>query len=420
MKLKRLAAVCLAAAVAASLVACSGTKITSISLEPEVSIKKGDTYQLEIQYDTEKEIAPEKLAELVSKCTFEWYTNNDAVAIVDETGLVTAQDVGTTEIGVRDKSAKLIATCMVTVNNPVTGINVSKSLDFTVGDKAKNVNASVNPKDAVGYEIRYESSDEKIATVDKDGNVTPVAEGECVIKTTAVASTVESKVVDENKADSSSAANSSESNAASSEAASESASSAVSSEASSDPSSETEGKKDADQKAEILASNETKVVVKAAKAENADDDNTTTTSTTTSNGKNNTVVGSTNKTSTSNSAASSAGSSSSNGNTSSAGSSSGSSASTPAASTPAPAPVQPAEPTPAPAPVQPNPAPAPDPVPAPEPDPAPAPEPDPAPTTPNGPIYTEEGSAANATDGYIGNISAPDEGDGGDAEPMPD
>ena len=69
-------------------------------------------------------------------------------------------------------------------------------MEFTVGDEGKKIDTTVNPKDAVGYEIQYASSDEKVATVDKNGKVTPVAKGECVINTTAVATTVDGKAED--------------------------------------------------------------------------------------------------------------------------------------------------------------------------------------------------------------------------------
>ena len=59
--------------------------------------------------------------------------------------------------------------CKVTVENPVKDIEVPGELKFTVGDEAKKIEAKVVPEDAVGYEIQYESSDEKIATVDEDG-----------------------------------------------------------------------------------------------------------------------------------------------------------------------------------------------------------------------------------------------------------
>ena len=340
MKLKKVIAIGLVAAMAASLVACGGTKITEMSVEPEVTLKKGTDYQMEVTYGASKEVNEAKLAEAASKFELEWTSSDEGVAFVDQNGLVTAIDVGEADITVSVKDKELSATCKVTVNNPVNGINVTKKMEFTVGDEGKKIDATVNPKDAVGYEIQYASSDEKIATVDKNGKVTPVAKGECVINTTAVATTVEGKAADK--------------------VSGEKAASAAES-------------KTTESKDNVLASGETKVVVKdketdaeLIKAEKADNKTTngktSNSSASTSNKNNGTAVSS----------------ASSNSNSGSSNGSSGSSA--PAASNLTPTPVQPtpapAAPTPAPAPVE-TPAPAPAPAPDPVPDPAPAPAPEP-------------------------------------------
>lgn len=393
MKIKKLVAIGIVAAMAVSLVACGGTKITEMSLESEMTISKGSDYQLEVTYKTAKEVDEAKIAELASKYELEWTSSDETVAFVDQTGLVTAVDVGEADISVAVKGKELSATCKVTVDNPVTGINVTKQLNLTVEGESKKINASVNPKDATGYEIQYESSDEKIATVDKNGNVTPVAEGECVIKTTAVAATAEDKVVDTK--------------------AEESASSAAS-----EVIDLTKDEKSADKT--VLASGETKVTVKAKEEVKAKDgelinaEKATTDKKSTSDKK---------TTSASGTKSNGTSASASNGSANAVGSASSSSTATvnptpaPVAPTPAPAPVQP-DPTPAPAPVQPDPAPAPDPqpeqpAPAPEPDPAPAP--DPEPEYPTGDRFNE----ASDRDNYIIEGGGTSEGDGGEATQAP-
>lgn len=345
MKLKKVIAIGLVAAMAVSLVACGGTKITEMSIEPEVTLKKGTDYQMEVTYGASKEVDEAKLAEAASKFELEWTSSDEGVAFVDQNGLVTAIDVGEADITVSVKDKELTATCKVTVNNPVNGINVTKKMEFTVGDEGKKIDATVNPKDAVGYEIQYASSDEKIATVDKNGKVTPVAKGECVINTTAVATTVDGKAEDK--------------------ASGEEAASAVDSKV-------TESKNN------ILASGETKVVVKDKEtdtelitAEKAD--NKTTNSKTSNSGASARTKNNGTAASSANSNTSASSTNSSNGNSSSGSSSSSLGNSTPAASNPTPTPAQP---TPAPA--------APTPAPAPVETPAPAPAPDPEPEYPTG------------------------------------
>ena len=247
-EMKKLLSVILSAVLALSLAACGGTRITEMSVEPEVTLEKGGEYQLEAVFKTSKELDEAKMAEATAALELEWVSSNEEVAAVDEGGLVTAVDVGEAEITVSVKDQELSATCKVTVENPVKGIEVPEELEFTVGDEAKKIEAKVIPEDAVGYEIQYESSDEKIATVDENGNVTPVAKGECIIKTTVVAA-----VENAQKAEAA------ESEAAESAAQSEAAQSAP------------EGANSALQAAEgsepenaVLFAGETKVTVKAA------------------------------------------------------------------------------------------------------------------------------------------------------------
>lgn len=246
--MKKLLSVILSAVLALSLAACGGTRITEMSVEPEVTLEKGSEYQLEAIFKASKELDEAKMAEVTAALELEWVSSNEEVATVDESGLVTAVDVGEAEITVSVKDQELSATCKVTVENPVKDIEVPEELEFTFGDEAKKIEAKVIPEDAVGYEIQYESSDEKIATVDENGNVTPVAKGECMIKTTVVAA-----VENAQKAEAA------ESEAAESAAQSEAAQSAP------------EGANSALQAAEgsepenaVLFAGETKVTVKAA------------------------------------------------------------------------------------------------------------------------------------------------------------
>lgn len=246
--MKKLLSVILSAVLALSLAACGGTRITELSVEPEVTLEKGGEYQLEAVFKASKELDEAKMAEAAAALELEFVSSNEEVATVDENGLVTAVDVGEAEITVSVKDQELSAACKVTVENPVKDIEVPEELEFTVGDEAKKIEAKVIPEDAVGYELRYESSDEKIATVDENGNVTPVAEGECMIKTTVVAA-VENAQKPE-AAESEAAESAAQSEAA--QSAPEGANSALEAAEASEPENT------------VLFTGETKVTVKAA------------------------------------------------------------------------------------------------------------------------------------------------------------
>ena len=382
------------AALAVSLVACGGTKITELTLDSEKTLNKGDTYQFAISYKAQNENDIEKINEATKDYVLEWASSNELVATVDQNGTVTAIDVGDAVITVSVKNHdKLTASCNITVENRVTGVNVAKSLDLEVGGETEEINATVNPEDAIGYEIRYESSDEKIATVDEKGIVTAVSEGKCTVKTIVVATTATGEVEDEkevvdSEAVSEAASSESEANSTDSKANSETS---TESEAASSESvnSEVEDAENAENEEIVLASAETEVVVKAAKEVKPE------TTKPTANKANNT--GSTTTTSTT---------------------------TTPVTNNNTPAPAAPvATPVPA-APVNPAPAPAPAPDPAPDPAPAPAPDPEPAPAPDNSSDGSEivygPGSAVGKDGDVIIGGGGTTEGNGGDAEPMPD
>ena len=393
MKLKKALAIGMVAALAVSLVACGGTKITELTLDSEKTLNKGDTYQFAISYKAQNETDIEKINEAAKDYVLEWASSNELVATVDENGTVTAIDVGDAVITVSVKNHdKLTASCNITVENRVTGVNVAKSLDLEVGGETGEINATVNPEDAIGYEIRYESSDEKIATVDEKGIVTAVSEGKCTVKTIVVATTATGEVendkeVIDSEAVSEAASSESEANSTDSKANSETSheSEAASSES---VNSEVEDAENAENEEIVLASAETEVVVKAAKEVKSE------TTKPTANKANNT--GSTTTTSTT---------------------------TTPVTNNNTPAPAAPAAPVATPVPAAPvNPAPAP--APAPDPAPAPAPDPEPAPAPDNSSdgsdiVYGPGAGVGKDNDVTIGG-GGTTEGNGGDAEPMPD
>ena len=184
--MKKLFALLCTAALAVSLVACGRVKINTVTLPESQLLNRGDSVQLTPTFAAEKETTEEKLAEAAQQLTLEWATSDEAVATVDETGLVTAVGAGEADITVKISESEIAAVCAVTVEVKAEGVAAPEALEFTVGDEGKSLNAKITPEDATNVALQYESSDEKVATVDESGVVTPVAAGECVIKASAV------------------------------------------------------------------------------------------------------------------------------------------------------------------------------------------------------------------------------------------
>lgn len=76
---------------------------------------------------------------------------------------------------------KVTKTFKVTVNSPVTGINVSKDkLDLNIG-KTYQLNPIVLPAEATDSSVKYISSDNTVAKVSADGLISAVSEGTATI-----------------------------------------------------------------------------------------------------------------------------------------------------------------------------------------------------------------------------------------------
>ena len=211
---KKLFAVVTAAAMALSLVACGGVTITSVGLPSELALEKGVTQQLQLEYSADGDVAADKIAEAAGKLTVEWSSSDESIVTVDAEGNVTAVEAGEAYVTatVKDKDG-LTATTLVRVAVTPTGVEAPETLELvTNGENTKNLDAKIVPEDATGVKLAYESSDENVATVDENGMVTAVANGECVITAYVVSDTddtaVDTEVADSESVDAASTDNS--------------------------------------------------------------------------------------------------------------------------------------------------------------------------------------------------------------------
>ena len=203
-------AVVAAAAMALSLVGC-GVKITNIAVPESAMVEKGESITLPVVYGTDDAPAvtpetaatgesaetDEKLAKAASKLTVEWTSSDESVATVDATGMVVAVSAGEADITASVTDSEMSAVCKVTVKVAAKDITVPDNLDVKLNDgNETTVEATVSPADATDVKVSYASTDEAVATVDKDGRVQVLQPGECDIVTTL---TQEDKKVVEKK-----------------------------------------------------------------------------------------------------------------------------------------------------------------------------------------------------------------------------
>ncbi len=115
-----------------------------------------------------------------------WTSTNTKVATVDANGLVKAVGIGSAKITVTAADeCGAIATCEVTVTQPVTKITLNKtSLNLSV-NRSETLTATVKPDNASDKAVNWKSTNTKVATVDANGLVKAVGAGSATITATA-------------------------------------------------------------------------------------------------------------------------------------------------------------------------------------------------------------------------------------------
>ena len=202
MKKNIVLAVIATAAMALSLVGC-GVKVTNISVPEAATLEKGESITLPVNFGTEDAPAEtpviatgesataetaaqdEKIAKAAEKLTLAWTSSDESVATVDETGTVTAVAAGEAEITAAVKDTEMQDVCVITVKVSAKELKVPDTLDVKLNDTDEAaIEAKCEPEDASNISFDFASSDEEVATVDKDGKVKVLKAGECDITTT--------------------------------------------------------------------------------------------------------------------------------------------------------------------------------------------------------------------------------------------
>lgn len=210
MKKKIIVLAATAIIMAVALAGC-GVKITNIAVPDAITVEKGEAVVLPVAFGTDDAPAvtpetaatgesaetDEKLAKAASKLTVGWTSSDESVATVDATGMVVAVSAGEADITASVTDSEMSAVCKVTVKVAAKDITVPDNLDVKLNDgNETTVEATVSPADATDVKVSYASTDEAVATVDKDGRVQILQPGECDIATTL---TQEGKKVVEKK-----------------------------------------------------------------------------------------------------------------------------------------------------------------------------------------------------------------------------
>ncbi|MBQ1243486.1 MAG: Ig domain-containing protein, partial [Clostridia bacterium] len=119
-----------------------------------------------------------------------WQTSDSDIAEVTQKGLVTVKKYSPTGVTVIASSNNLTASCKINIVNPVAGIRLSQTEAELFENKKLTLSAEVygtdNDAEATeAFNYSWSSSDEAVAVVSSEGEITAIRQGSCRIIVTA-------------------------------------------------------------------------------------------------------------------------------------------------------------------------------------------------------------------------------------------
>ena len=167
----------------AKITATAGGKYASCTVKVTVLVAgiTLDKTELDMTIDDEPvTLVAKVIPEGATDKTVTWSSSNDRVATVDANGKVKA--VGNGEAKITAKAGDKTATCKVLVSTLASGVTLDRTeLSMKVGDSPVTLVAKVTPASTSDKSVTWRSSNEKVATVDSNGKVTPIGNGEATI-----------------------------------------------------------------------------------------------------------------------------------------------------------------------------------------------------------------------------------------------
>ena len=144
---------------------------TDITTTDTLTLTTGEAAALETA------VAPEDATHVAIIYT----SSDDAIATVSDAGEVTAVAAGEADITAAVDGTELAAVCQVTVLPAIESVELSDTALTLQPEETAQLTYTVAPEEALADNVTYTSSDETVATVDAEGNVTAVADGTATI-----------------------------------------------------------------------------------------------------------------------------------------------------------------------------------------------------------------------------------------------
>lgn len=140
------------------------------------------TSNLDLNEGESSTITATLLPEDTTDKTLVWTSSNEAVATVDQFGLVTAVSQGSAVITVSTTDGSNVsAICNITVRKLVSDIVLNETEATLNEGQTVQLTATVSPELADNKTLQWTSSDDSVATVNQSGLVTAVSHGTAII-----------------------------------------------------------------------------------------------------------------------------------------------------------------------------------------------------------------------------------------------
>ncbi|MBQ9408324.1 MAG: Ig-like domain-containing protein [Clostridia bacterium] len=110
---------------------------------------------------------------------FHWLSMEETIAVVDENGLVTGKEPGSTTIIC--EGSDVTASIDITVKTAPQRVRLSGDFTYLQPGQQRKLEIELMPENTQLDQIDWRSSDPSVAVVDESGNVTALAPGKCVI-----------------------------------------------------------------------------------------------------------------------------------------------------------------------------------------------------------------------------------------------
>ncbi|MCR5625086.1 MAG: Ig-like domain-containing protein, partial [Lachnospiraceae bacterium] len=144
-----------------------------------------EQYQYTIDFGQTTNLTATVLPEDAANKSVKWEVDDTSIISIDAGGKVTTAGIGTTKaraVSVVDSNVKSQDVTFTVNEVKVSEITLNASKRSLVEGNTANLSAtSILPSNATNKTITWSSSDENVATVDSNGKVTAVKEGEAVI-----------------------------------------------------------------------------------------------------------------------------------------------------------------------------------------------------------------------------------------------